>query len=249
MPWVLGGCGCLTLLLILAIVIGLMVYRGQKKVTEFKSDFKSALRSIDENERSATPPPPAITPETEATSPKAGWNTYVNVRDNLPENLQSQFVAFSFDYPKTFALQPQSKMNFVKVEKPAAVGKDNTSENFAVGYASFTPPDAESGPLYEQLLDDLGKQIGRVFHGYRELRRIDETVSGVKSRATLFQADFNDAANTQLYGKTIVVHPPGKEKGVTILLLGTSLSRDIRRAEDLGTKGDTADILRSFKFR
>jgi hypothetical protein len=166
----------------------------------------------------------------------------------LPTELQSQFIAFSFDYPKTFVLQPQSKMNFVKVEKPASVGKDSTSENFAVGYASFSPPDAESSPLYEQLLDDLGKQIGRVFHGYKELRRIDETVAGVKSRAALFQADFNDAANTQLYGKTIVVHPPGKERGVAILLLGTSLSRDIRRAEDLGTKGDTADILKSFKF-
>jgi hypothetical protein len=140
-------------------------------------------------------------------------------------------------------------MNFVKIEKPAPVGKDNTAENFAVGYASFTPPDAVSAPLYEQLLDDLGKQIGRVFHNYKELRRIDETVGGVKSRATLFQGDFNDPGNTQLYGKTIVVHPPGKEKGVTILLLGTSLSRDIKRAEDLGTKGDTAEILRSFHFQ
>jgi hypothetical protein len=248
MPWILGGCGCLTLLLILAIVIGMMMYRAQKKVTEFKSDFKSALKSIDENQRSASSPSPAMTAETETRLPKTGWNTYTNVRSKLPEELQSQFVAFSFDYPKAFVLQPQSTKNFVKVEKAASVGTDSTSENFAVGYASFTPPDAESGPLYEQLLDDLGKQIGRVFHGYRELRRIDEIVAGVKSRATLFQADFNDAANTQLYGKTIVVHPPGKEKGVTILLLGTSLSRDIRRAEDLGTKGDTADILKSFKF-
>ena len=254
MPWILGGCGCLTLLLILAIVIGMMVYRAQKKVTEFKSDFKSALQSVDQTpspsprSRSVSTPIPAPTSAPETRSSRAGWSTYVNVRENLPENLQSQFVAFSFDYPKSFILQPQGKMNFVKIEKPASVGKDNMSENFAVGYASFTPPDAESAPLYEKLLDDLGKQIGRVFHNYKELSRIDETVGGVKSRATLFQADFNDPGNTQLYGKTIVVHPPGKEKGVTILLLGTSLSRDIKRAEDLGTKGDTAEILRSFRF-
>jgi hypothetical protein len=248
MPWILGGCGCLTLLLILALVIGFMVYRGQKNVTEFKRDFKSALKSIDEDQRTVATPTPSTTTDSATRSSKAGWSTYSNVKDSLPENLQSHFIAFSFDYPKTFLLQPQSKMNFVKIEKPATVGKDNTAENFAVGYASFTPPNAESGPLYEQLLDDLGKQIGRVFHNYKELTRIDETVAGVKSRATLFQADFNDAANTQLYGKTIVVHPPGKEKGVTILILGTSLSRDIRSAQDLGTKGDTAEILRSFKF-
>jgi len=248
MPWILGGCGCLILLLIIAAVVGMMVYRAQKKVTEFKSDFKSALKSIDENQRSLATATPSSTTDPATRSSKAGWSTYTNVKESLPENLQSHFIEFSFEYPKTFLLQPQSKMNFVKVEKAATVGKDTTAENFAVGYASFTPPNAESGPLYEQLLDDLGKQIGRVFHNYKELTRIDETVGGVKSRATLFQADFNDASNTQLYGKTIVVHPPGKEKGVTILLLGTSLSRDIRSAQDLGVKGDTADILRSFKF-
>jgi hypothetical protein len=64
----------------------------------------------------------------------------------------------------------------------------------------------------------------------------------------LFKADFNDAAKTMIYGKTIVVHPPGKKNGVTILMLGTSLSRDVKGPDDLGTKGDTADILRSFKF-
>jgi hypothetical protein len=74
------------------------------------------------------------------------------------------------------------------------------------------------------------------------------TVDGIASRAALFQADFNDTAKTMIYGKTIVVHPPGKKNGVTILMLGTSLSRDIKKAEDLGTKGETADILRSFKF-
>jgi len=51
-----------------------------------------------------------------------------------------------------------------------------------------------------------------------------------------------------IWGKTIVVHPPGKKNGVTILILGTSLGRDVRKAEDLGVKGDTAEILRSFKF-
>ena len=226
----------------------MIVYRTQKKVTDFRTDFKSALQSVDESRRSPASPTPVISATTETRSPRAGWTTYTNARETLPENLQSQFVAFSFEYPKSFILQPQGKMNFVKIEKPASVGKDSTAENFAVGYASFTPPDAESAPLYEQLLDDLGKQIGRAFHNYKELSRIDETVGGVKSRAALFQADFNDPAKTQLYGKTIVVHPPGKQKGVTILLLGTSLSSDIKRPEDLGTKGDTAGILRSFRF-
>jgi hypothetical protein len=251
MPWVLGGCGCLTLLLIIAVVIGMMAYRARKKVSEYKSDFrsdfKSALESMQDTKPAATPVPPT-TPQAETRLPRAGMNTYTNVKENLPSALQSNFVAFSFDYPKTFNLQPQSEVNFVKVEKYAGA-KGNTAENFAIGYAWFTPPDAEGDALYDKLLDDLGKQLAGSFHNYKELKRQPETVAGVKSRAALFQADFNDAAKTMIWGKTIVVHPPGKKNGVTILILGTSLGRDVRGADDLGVKGDTADILRSFRFQ
>ncbi|MFL5238761.1 MAG: hypothetical protein ACJ8EL_14370 [Rhizomicrobium sp.] len=195
------------------------MYRAKQKVADFRSDFK-----------------------------KPGDSTYVNVKQNLPTGLQPNFVAFSFNYPKSFNLQPQSDVNFVKIEKYAAAGKGNTAENFAVGYAWFNPPTADSDKLYDELLDQLGKQLSGGFHNYRELKRIPETVDGIRSRAALFQADFNDAAKTMIYGKTIVVHPPGKKNVATILILVTSIGRDVKRPDDLGVKGDTADILRSFKF-
>jgi hypothetical protein len=261
LPWILGGCGCLTLLLIIATIAGFAIYRAKQRVTDFKADFKSALKAIDEKQ-SPTPsiaPRLSMSPSSNTPSPnrsqapgpaapKMGWSTYVNVKENLPSGLQPNFVAFTFNYPKSFNLQPQSDVNFVKVEKYAAAGKGNTSENFAVGYAWFDPPNADSEAIYNTLLDQLGQQLSGGFHNYKELRRAPETVDGVRSRAALFQADFNDPAKTMIYGKTIVVHPSGKKNGVTILILGTSLSRDIKSAEDLGTKGDTAEILRSFKF-
>lgn len=247
LPWILGGCGCLTLILIAIVIVAMATYRAKQKVTEFKADFKSALQSIDDkNPRPSIPPP--RNSETETRSPKAGWHTYTNTKENLPPALQPNFVAFSFDFPKSFAVQPQSDVNFVKVEKYASAGKGSTAENLAVGYAWFTPPDAQSDALYDKLLDDLGRQLAGTFHNYKELKRMPETIAGVASRAALFQADFNDAARTMIWGKTIVVHPPGKKNGVTILLLGTSLGRDIRSAEDLGVKGESAEILRSFRF-
>jgi hypothetical protein len=232
--------------IILAIVIvSMATYRAKQKVTEFKSDFKSALKSIDEKQ---TPPTtPTTTGENETRAPKAGWKTYTNVKSSLPAGLQSNFIAFSFDYPNSFVVQPQSDVNFVKVEKYAPVGKGNTAENF--GYAWFNPPEMQSDALYDTLLDDLGKQLSGSFHNYRELKRMPETVAGIKSRAALFQADFNDPSKTMIWGKTIVVHPVGKKNGVTILLLGTSLGRDIKSADDLGVRGESADILRSFRFQ
>ncbi|HKP04719.1 MAG TPA: hypothetical protein VJU77_15305 [Chthoniobacterales bacterium] len=246
MPWLLGGCGCLTLIIIAIVVVTMATYRAKQKVSEFKTDFKSALKSIDEKE--TAPTTPTTSGDNETRSPKAGWKTYTNVKSSLPESLQANFVAFSFDYPKSFEVQPQSNINFVKVEKYTGAGKGNTAENFAVGYAWFNPPDRQSDALYDTLLDDLGKQLGGSFHNYRELKRMPETVAGIKSRAALFQADFNDPGKTQIWGKTIVVHPSGKKNGVTILLLGTSLGRDVKSADDLGVKGESADILRSFRF-
>jgi hypothetical protein len=240
MPWILGGCGCLTVIALIAGILVFMAYRAKQKVTEFKGDFKSALKSIDQASQAIVNP--------NSVSKDDGWSAYVSAKDSLPRSLQEKFVAFRFMYPKTFKVQSQSDVNFVKVEKYAGTGEDNTAENFAVGYASFNPPSLQNTALYDKLLDSLGKQFAGGFHNYTELKRTDVTVDGVTSRAALFQADFNDTPKTMIYGKTIVVHPPGKAKGVTIIILGTSLSRDIKSADDLGVKGDTAEILRSFSF-
>jgi hypothetical protein len=231
MPWILGSCGCLILILIVAAVIGFSVYRASKNVSAKVNELTSTIQSY------------------QSSTPKAGWNSYTNLKENLPAGLQPNFVAFSFDYPKSFVVQPQGEVNFVKVEKYAPGGKGNTAENFAVGYAWFTPPTAQSDELYDKLLDDLGQQLSRTFHNYKELKRTPETVAGVKSRAALFQADFNDPAKTMIWGRTIVVHPPGKKNGVSILILGTSLGRDVKSADDLGVKGESAEILRSFRFQ
>ncbi|PYI92049.1 MAG: hypothetical protein DME97_11415 [Verrucomicrobia bacterium] len=217
-----------------------MAYRAKQKVTEFKNDFRSTLKSLDSTSQAFINP--------RSVNQDDGWRVYVNEKDSLPRPLQEKFIAFRFMYPKTFKVQPQSDVNFVKVEKYAGAGEDNTAENFAVGSAWFDPPTLQNTALYDKLLDTLGKQIGRTFHNYTELKRTDVTVDGVTSRAVLFQADFNDAAKTMIYGKTIVVHPPGKKNGVAILILGTSLSREIKSAEDLGVKGDTAEIFHSFSF-
>jgi len=251
MPWILGGCGCLTLIIIIVVIIVTLAYRAKKKVSEFQSETKSMIESIQEQQRKAlTGPSASETPGTmtQPSSPKSGWNTYVNVKENLPAELQPNFVAFSFNYPKSFNIQPQSDVNFVKVEKYTAAGKGNTAENFAVGHARFDDPNTESVALYNSVLDHLSQQFAGGLHNYQEVKRSFETVDGIQSRAMLFQADFKDAPGTMLYGKTIVVHPRSKKYGVIIIMLGTSLSRDIKSAQDLGTKGDTAEILRSFRF-
>jgi hypothetical protein len=253
MPWVLGGCGCLTLLFIIAAIVCYGLYRSGKNAVEKASKEIKEMKELQANtETPSTRQTPSTrrTPSTRQapSAPVTGLNTYVNVKEKLPAKLQPNFVPFSFDYPDDFEVQPQGDVNFVKVEKYATQGKGYTAENFAVGYAWFTPPDADSDLLYDQLLDQLGQQFAGGFHNYKEHKRMPETVAGVRGKAAIFQADFNDAARTKIYGKTILLHPPGKKNGVTIIMLATSLDPDIRSANDVGVKGESAEILRSFRL-
>ena len=258
MPWIIGGCGCLTLLAILIGIICFLVYRAKEKVAQLQRDAKTTIESIKEDQRRAlTLPTSSVAPRSTTTPSsrtdstpitRAGLTTYVNEKDKIPASLREKFVAFSFQYPRSFEVQPQSNANFIKVEKYASAGKGNTAENFAVGYAVFNDPSTQSAELYDNVLDQLGQQLGAGFLNYKETKRTYTRVDGINSRTVLFQGAIKDAPSISIYGKTILVHPPGKPNGVTILMLGTSMSRDVTKPDDLGTKGETADILRSFKF-
>jgi hypothetical protein len=238
--------------------IGLFVYVFRPmRQSQYNLPAAPSNNSATTTDAASTPAPSVDSPV--SPSPRARFapknlplsaerNTYINKKANVPSTLQSHFVAFSFEYPKSFEIQPPSEVNFVKIEKYAPAGKGNTAENFAVGYTWFEDPQNRSEAVYNQLLDQLGKQLSESFHDYKELKRTYTTVDGIRCRTSLFQADFKDDPSVLIYGRTIVVHPPGKKNGVTILLLGTSLSRDIKRSDDLGTSGETAEILKSFHF-
>src|SRR4030081_2080457 len=69
MPWILGGCGCLTLLAVVAGILIFLGYRAKQKVTEFQSDFKSALKTVDDSSKALVDP---------KSSPKEERAVYVN---------------------------------------------------------------------------------------------------------------------------------------------------------------------------
>jgi hypothetical protein len=111
-PWIIGGCGCLTLIAIVIAIVCLLVYRAKKEVAEFQRDPKARLEQLKEEQRRAlNQPGPSTAPRStntpsarsEATAaPKSssgGTTTYVNVKEKLPASLQANFVAFSFEYP------------------------------------------------------------------------------------------------------------------------------------------------------
>ena len=242
LPWVLGGCGCLTLLVIAAIIGFYALYRVGKNAEETVR-VTHASTAASPAETSASVESTVASGSLADNTAAGGWKTYVNVKQKLPAELQEHFVAFSFSYPPSFEMLPQDASNFVKVEKYIG-GKGNTGQNFAVGYATFPPVGAEL--LYDTLLTQLGDQFKPNFPNYRETKRLPVNLPVGTGKALLFEAKF--ANNIKVYGKTMLLHPKGKPGGVTIIMLATSLDPTITSADDLGVKGETAQILQSFKF-
>jgi hypothetical protein len=223
LPWILGGCGCLTILVIIAIIVGWAIYKSAKAAKDMQDTFVSAGSS--------------------------GTKTFVATTDNIPASLRTHFTPFSFKYPDRFIMMPPSESNYVKVEESEGGKAGNTMENFAVGPAWF-PEDSDNNEVYPQLLSQLSPQLAKGFPNYKELAQVPETVGGNRGRAMLFTAQYKDATegNTDIFGKVIVVRQPKAKNGVVIIVMATSLDPDVKSAGDVGVKGDGAAILNSFKL-
>ena len=222
MPWILGGCGCALLLALAVAATILIVYLVNKNGEE-----KGRGRG------------------TRGGGTSGGTTTFVATPDNVSAQLRDKFVAFQFDYPSNFSVEP-SPQNFIKVsESVTEAGGEFTRENFAVGYITMTSANADNNAIYPQLLSQLSTQFGSQFAQYRELAQMPETVGGHRGRAMAFQAMLN---TTPVFGKVIVVRAAGNTRGVCLIMLATPKDPEVETVADVGVKGDLAQILASFKF-
>jgi len=184
-----------------------------------------------------------------STHKSSAIKTYVSARDKVPAALAERFVAFSFDYPSTFTVQPQEDEIFVTLQKTGGTDGEKVTQTFTVGW--YEPPDPESRREVNRVLTEQTRKWSDFLPAYRcrEVRKFSETVSGVDGRAVLVQFVTRDGKSTFVAaGKTIVVRPTGEDHGVAISLYGTWEDPAIKSAADLGVNDDLAKILRSFKF-
>ncbi len=220
MPWIIGGCGCALLLALAAAATVLVLYLASKNSGE-KSQGGS---------RGGT---------------SGGTTTFLATPGTIPADLRDKFVAFKFDYPSNFQVEPSAR-NFIKVsESVTEGGGEFTRENFAVGYVTMPTADADNNVVYPQLLAQLSSQFGSQFAQYREIAQMPETVAGNRGRAMTFQAAIN---TTPVFGKVILVRKAGSARGVCLIMLATPKDPAIKSVADVGAKGDLPGILASFEL-
>ncbi|HEX8069412.1 MAG TPA: hypothetical protein VF546_05645 [Pyrinomonadaceae bacterium] len=223
-PWIIAGVGCLIIggFVVLAIVGGLAAFVSKMKSTQ------------------TTDAPPA--------RQAPGTKQYVNSRAGRTGDLALNYVDFSFYYPEDWQLVPNQTKNFVKVERDDEQG--TTLENFTVGWIS-TPGTAFDKQLLPKLAKQLGAQLTTSFKDYEQVSEGETKVGPYEGYETRFTAELpgTPKGDATIYGRLVLLPPPaGQRKGVALLLLTTGLVPEITSVDDVGSKGDLAVILDSFRL-
>jgi hypothetical protein len=177
---------------------------------------------------------------------------FVNSRANLTGKLAENYVDFSFDYPKSWSIDPATQKpgasNFTKVEKES----DNfTMENFAVGYFSGSGSPAGDQALFPQLADQLSSQFSKGFPNYQKVSEGRARIGAYDAYEFRFSAELKNTpkGNLPIWGRVALIpNAAGKKNGVVLIMLATPLAPDVKSVNDVGVKGELPVIINSFKL-
>lgn len=171
---------------------------------------------------------------------------YRNTREGRTGKLAENYTAFEFRYPKSWALKPDpDAANFVTVER-AVDGR--TYENLNVGYFSTAGSTEKNQALYPELIAQFQTQFEQQFHDLKKISEGATKVGSYDGWEGLFTSTAADNDKVNVYTRVILLPNADGTKGVTLLMMGTSLCPDLSAPEDLGKKGELPAVLESFKF-
>lgn len=173
---------------------------------------------------------------------------YENTREGRTGNLAKNYVDFSFDYPKSWTLTTNDpdNINFVTAARDV---EGKTYENFNVGYFRPAPTDEANEQLYRQALGTIENQYTQQLREFRKVSEGSTKVGKYTGHEALY-AGFLEAEGQRIdvFIRAIFLPSPDATKGVSLLMIGTTLNPELKRAEDLGTKGELPVLLESFEF-
>ncbi|HVG25386.1 MAG TPA: hypothetical protein VND45_14610 [Thermoanaerobaculia bacterium] len=217
----LAGCGCLSVMAGAALIGAAFFFFGADAV----------LRSGDD-----------------AAPARDDMTRYVNTREGRTGNLADNYVDFSFIYPKTWTIKTEDpdNINYVTVER-SVEGK--TYENFNVGYFTPAGSDDANQQLYRQVLGPIENQFAQQFRDFRKVSDGPTKVGPYDGYNALYDGWVEvNGKRVNVFVRAIFIPAPSGARGVSMMMIGTSLNPDLKEANDLGTKGELPLVLESFRF-
>src|ERR1051325_1989626 len=220
---------------------------GGTSINTRTDDKANANTSRNDNVTASASPSPVLTPPPDA-------NRYVSSSNNLNSLLAQHFADFSFYYPKTWELDPKAggegSSNFVKVERH--LPPDFTQENFAVGYYESNGTMEADRPIFPSLVKSFASKLTASFPEYKKLSEGETKINSIDGYEFRFQSVSRgtEKGDITIWGRVVFL-PPGSEgdrRGVTLLMLATSVAPELKSIDDVGVRGELPVILNSFKL-
>ena len=173
---------------------------------------------------------------------------YQNTREGRTGNLAENYVDFSFDYPKSWTIKTDDpdNINFVTAQRTV---EEKTYENFNVGYYRPARTEEANQQLYREALGTIESQYARQMPDFHKVSEGSTKVGKYTGHEALYTGSIQaDARTIDVFVRAIFLPTPDGRKGVSIMMVGTTLNPELKRAEDLGDEGELPVLLDSFEF-
>jgi len=182
---------------------------------------------------------------------------YQNSKQNLKGDLIRNFVGFSVFYPKEWkAAGPQESADgktrgkFLDVSRSTPDGK--LQEQMLVSYYTSNGTYREDLAKFPQMVREANDTLAKLIPNYQMVSEGNTTVNGGWNAYEIrFQGSGTDVNGERLlvWGRRLFMPAarPGVRAGFEITLLATSYAVDVRSVDDVGTRGELAQILYTFE--
>lgn len=190
-------------------------------------------------------------PEPRLQTTPPGTVRYQNVREELNENLAKNFIGFEVFYPQDWTRTPTAT-NYLDISKRAAGGFP-VEQMIVTRYDSIgtmTLDRANFPKLVEKSNQDLKKSFGET---YQIISEGETTIQN--GRWKVYEVKFQGMSENgsgekvTIWGRRLwlPVQNAGKQSGFVITLLATSLSDEVSGVNEVGVKGELANVLETFE--
>jgi hypothetical protein len=190
--------------------------------------------------------------EVPAYSPPADAVQFVNSIDKLNGKLADHYVDFSFYYPNRWRKDPEAgtavSTNFAKVQRQLAA--DAPQEIFAVGWYDSTGEKEADQASFPRLAGERSAQFAKSYPEYKKVSEGPVKAGPYDAYEFRFSGAYRntDRGDIQIWGRVMFVPPVEGKRGVTLLMLASSLAPEVKSIDDVGVKGELPMMLESFRF-
>lgn len=182
---------------------------------------------------------------------------YANLKQNLKGDLIRNFVGFKLYYPKDWKVngsQPSTTASargkFLDISKSTPDGR--LREQMLVSYYPSKGTYNEDAAAFPQMVKETNETLKKLIPSYQMLSEGEIKVNGDwQAYEVAFQGSGTSDAGERLlvWGRRLFIpaQRPGVRNGFEITMLATSYAEGVHSVDDVGVKGDLAQILYSFE--